>query len=210
MAGLRPGLPVLPARMCSLPIDERGYPVPWFVAWLDGKPDFRIIDPHKLHMAMVRGACWVCGEKVGKYKTFVIGPMCAVNRTSSEPPCHLDCAIFAATACPFLRLPNAQRREANLPDAVEDPAGIMLRRNPGVTLLWTTYSYRRVRVENGILFSIGDPVQLRWYCQARPATRQEILDSIDSGMPALREIAEGAMELEDLQKKYDAVVAMLA
>jgi len=27
-----------------LPIDpDRGYPVPWFVAWVNGKPDFRVI-----------------------------------------------------------------------------------------------------------------------------------------------------------------------
>jgi hypothetical protein len=38
---LRPELTELPLRMRGLPLDERGYPVPWFVAWIDGKPEFR-------------------------------------------------------------------------------------------------------------------------------------------------------------------------
>jgi len=29
---LRPNLPPLPDRMKALPIDRRGFPVPWFVA----------------------------------------------------------------------------------------------------------------------------------------------------------------------------------
>jgi len=187
---LREGLPELPQRMRSLPVDARGYPVPWFVAWVDGQPDFRIADSQKIDLALRRGCCFVCGEPVGKYKTFVIGPMCAVNRTTSEPPCHKDCAVFSATACPFLRLPRAQRRDANIPQGIQDPAGFMIPRNPGVTLLWTTLSYKRMRVDNGLLFRLGDPVEMQWYSQTRAATRAEILESIDSGMPILRQFAE--------------------
>lgn len=36
---LRADLPPLPPRMQRLPVDERGYPVSFFVAWPDGKPD---------------------------------------------------------------------------------------------------------------------------------------------------------------------------
>jgi hypothetical protein len=34
----------MPARFARLPADERGYPVPKFVEWIDGKPDFRCVD----------------------------------------------------------------------------------------------------------------------------------------------------------------------
>jgi len=38
MTALRESLPSLPLAMRGLPRDHRGYPVPWFVAWVDGKP----------------------------------------------------------------------------------------------------------------------------------------------------------------------------
>jgi hypothetical protein len=44
-------LPPPPSRMKVLKLDERGFPVPWFVHWEDGKPDFRIISPGKLWTA---------------------------------------------------------------------------------------------------------------------------------------------------------------
>jgi hypothetical protein len=34
-------LPPMPDSIAKLPRDERGYPVPWFVAWVNGKADFR-------------------------------------------------------------------------------------------------------------------------------------------------------------------------
>lgn len=176
--------------MADLPLDERGYPVPWFVAWIDGKPDFRVADSFKMREAMAGQLCWVCGQRVGRVKTFVIGPMCAVNRVSAEPPCHEECATFSATGCPFLRLPKAQRREANIPDGVHDPAGTMITRNPGVTLLWSTTHYTIFRAQGGHLFRIGDPVGVAWYCEARRATRSEVMNSITSGLPLLEEIAD--------------------
>ncbi len=186
----REGLPEVPERMRHLPVDDRQYPVPYFVAWVNGKPEFRIADNQKWIKCVRNRHCWVCGEVVGTHMTFVIGPMCAVNRTTSEPPCHLDCAIFSAIACPFLTLPKAQRRDANMPADTAEPAGVMLTRNPGVTCLWTTRSYKIFQAGNGPLFQIGEPTWVRWYSQKRAATRTEVLASIDSGMPALREMAD--------------------
>lgn len=47
----------LPARMRDLPIDDRGYPVPWFVAWVDGKPEFRAMDQEKFIRALREKLC---------------------------------------------------------------------------------------------------------------------------------------------------------
>jgi hypothetical protein len=208
---LRDNLPELPPRMRALPIDERGYPVPWFVAWINGKPDFRVADQEKAQKARYFGHCWVCGNQVGKFKTFVIGPMCAVNRTTAEPPCHLDCATFSATACPFLTLPKAQRRDANMPADYSDPAGIMIERNPGVTCLWTTLSYSLWNAGNGLLYELSEPTNLAFYTQKRIATREEVLASIDSGMPILRELAEreGEAASAELQRRYKAMLMLL-
>jgi hypothetical protein len=187
---LRPELPPLPLHMKHLPVDDRGYPIPWFVAYVDGKPDFRIMDTAKL-ARVLKGdkRCWVCGEKLPNRFAFTVGPMCAVNRISSEPPSHRECAWFAAIACPFLSRPRMHRREAGLPD-VGPAAGLMIDRNPGVALVWVTRSYQVVdtgqRNQNHWLFRMGDPVAVYCYAAGRPATTEEIRASVESGLPLLR------------------------
>jgi hypothetical protein len=201
---LRPELPPLPKWMRSLKVDSRGYPVPWFVVWLDerdqpvrpgeGTPDFRVVFPGATEQAVKHRRCWICGGPLGRYEAFVLGPMCAVNRTSAEPPSHRDCADYSARACPFLARPHARRREQGMPDEMKqaEVPGIMLKRNPGVALVWITEHgrWRRFRAHNGLLFDIGEPVETRWYAEGRPATREEVETSIESGLPSLRELAE--------------------
>jgi hypothetical protein len=186
----------MPPRIARLPRSANGYPVPWFVAWYDGVPDFRVIDREKYRPALRESRCWLCGDRLGAYKTFPIGPMCAVNRISSEPPSHLDCATYAARVCPFLARPHAKRRETGLPDH-DEAAGHGLTRNPGVILLWTTRAFERFRVDAdpaagsnpGVLFRVGDPTSLQFFAEGRPATRAEIDISITSGLPHLEAIA---------------------
>lgn len=178
----------LTERLKTLPIDSRGYPVPWFVAWIDGKPEFRAADARKWHLAIRDSLCWVCGGKMGAHKTFVIGPMCGVNRVTSEPPCHLDCAEWSARNCPFLSNPNMVRNEKNLEG--ENPGGIMIKRNPGVTLLWTTKKFTPFKVPNGHLISLGEPTTVTFYAKGKIATREEIDDAIASGCPALEAVAK--------------------
>ncbi len=184
--------PDLPARMASLPVDHRGFPVPWFVAWVDGEPQFPVADAEKIGIAIRHKKCWVCGGTLGQYGSYVVGPMCAVNRTSSEPPSHLDCAQFSARNCPFMTRPRMKRvgRE-NMPMGVQNPAGDMIERNPGVALVWTSRNGKPWKPRGGgILFNLGDPTSVEWYAQGRPATREEVLESINSGLPLLRDMAD--------------------
>lgn len=202
---LRDGLPILPPEMVNLPIDERGYPVPWFVSWIDGKPDFRVADAAKLGKAIRFHRCWICGEPLGRYRAFVIGPMCAVNRVSSEPPSHLNCALFAVHACPFMILPKTNRREANLPEGTLDPAGIFIKRNPGVMLIWVTREYEVTRRPDGVLFRLGEPHATLWHTHGRRATREEAREAVDSGLPVLRELAAAENALPALERMVEAV-----
>lgn len=188
MKTLRPGLPPLPPRIESLQVDKRGYPVPWFVQWVDGEPDFRVVDGDKFTAAIRFERCWICGGALGKYRAFLVGPMCTVNRISSEPPSHRDCAEFAVEACPFLANPEMRRRENGLPEGVTDSAGIMITRNPGVTALWITKGYRVFQPgvgQPGYLVEMGSPLEVVWYARGRAATRKEILDAFEAGLPAL-------------------------
>jgi hypothetical protein len=190
---LRPELPPLPPRLAALPIDGRGYPVPFFVAWPNGVPDHRIMDPAKWVRCVTEGLCWLCGQALGIPVTFAIGPMCAVNRISSEPPQHRECAEYAVVACPFLSRPHAHRREAGKPATVQSPGGTMIGRNPGVILLWTTKAYRVVGDgKGGRLIEVGTPIDLAAYTEGRRATWPEVDASIESGLPFLLRTLSGS------------------
>jgi hypothetical protein len=199
---LRPDLPPLPARIVALPVDVRGYPVPYFVAWREGRPEFRAMDPLKLRSALQQGLCWVCGQPLGRHLVYVVGPMCVVNRISSEPACHLDCAEFSVRACPFLTKPHMVRRENDTEGFVPGP-GAMILRNPGVTALYTTRGYHLVRdAGGGVLVQLGEPERVSWWKEGRPATRAECVEcveSIESGLPTLveAEIAAGSPQSPD-------------
>ncbi|TCK36682.1 hypothetical protein B0G84_5695 [Paraburkholderia sp. BL8N3] len=179
----------IPERIKQLPVNDKGYPVPYFVAWIDGKPDFRVVEPNRIRDAVRFNRCWICGQTLGSYRAFVLGPMCVITRVSAEPPSHAECAQFAVSVCPFLVQPKAVRRDANLPE-VSAPAGVMLTRNPGAAVVWVTKRYKLARVDNGLLFRLGDPEAFEWYTLGRPASRSEALDAVNSGLPALQEIAQ--------------------
>lgn len=199
---LRRGLPPLPTRISKLPLDPRGYPIPWFVAEVDGKRDFRVADGAKRAIAVNKRLCWLCGEPLGRYLAFVIGPMCVVNRNTSEPPCHRDCAEFAAQACPFLILPRAEYRRANLPDNVtQQPHSIA--GNPGACAIYITESFRPYRTGGSWLISLGEPTSVLWYCEGKSATRAQILDSFERRLPALQTMAaEQGAEAEAALASY--------
>ena len=87
----------MPPAVAALPRNAQGYPIPWFVATLsDGSRDFRVASGERWHDAVRFNKCWVCGRTYGRFMSFLIGPMCAVNRITAEPPCHYDCAVYAA------------------------------------------------------------------------------------------------------------------
>ena len=192
MSTMRPELTDSPPRIAKLPLDRRGYPVPWFVPMVNGEPEFRAMDPAKFRQALQERRCWVCGEPLGAYLAFVIGPMCAITRTTAEPPTHRDCARWSAVNCPFLSRPHMVRREDAFTDAhLANVAGIGLRRNPGVALIWVTRTFSVFRDDKGWpLLRVGDPTAVEWWCEGRAATRAEVQASVASGLPSLLALAE--------------------
>jgi len=202
----------MPVMIARLPRNKANYPVPWFVWWNDeGVPDFRVVKPGAVPQALALRLCWICGHAFlpRENRAFTIGPMCAVNRISAEPPSHYGCAVFAATRCPFLIRPQMTRRERHMPAEAVPPAGFSIRRNPGVALVWVTvhkgwHAFRDG--DGGILFDVGEPRRVRWYAEGRAATRAEVLASIESGLPLLLDAAgaggaEAVNELEAMRQR---------
>ncbi len=199
----------MPPRIAALP-RLRGFPVPWFVDKVDGEYDFRVMDKRKLVLAVTEGLCWVCGGKLGRHRSFVIGPMCGVNRTNAEPPSHTECARYSALACPFLSRPHMKRRdhEKLVERHGDTQAGEAILRNPGCCAVWTVksaatkgstgYSCFRDH-KGGLLFDIGEPLSVEWYAQGRAATRAEVMESIRTGEPLLR----AACDTEETPEKRE-------
>ena len=204
---LRTELEPLPEHMLQLPV-HRGYPVPWFVQWLrddagEPFPEFRAMSPSRWAQAIKHKLCWVCGQHLGSYLAFVIGPMCGLTRTTSEPPCHLDCALWSARNCPFLSRPEMTRRDIkNDYEDVCQPAGNPIERNPGVTLVWTCRDFEVFSDgKGGPLIHIGNPCAASFFARGRPATRSEIEESINTGIPLLLAAEPAPDAAEELQRR---------
>ncbi len=204
--------------MAELPFDERGFPIPWFVAYIEGKPEFRAMDHDKFVKAIREKRCWVCGQTMGIYVCFVAGPMCGINRTSSEPPSHLECGRWSAVNCPFLSNPRMVRREDEAINNTllrDSAAGYAIARNPGVAMLWITRQfevYSDGLGKGGKLIQMGEPESVEWYAEGRAATRAEVMASIESGLPNLEALArqeKGGIEaLEGYKKRFEKWIPM--
>jgi hypothetical protein len=218
----------MPDRIRRLPISPTGFPVPWFVAWFVdggqceagvGAPDFRVIAPGKMRRAFKEHRCWVCGGLLGAFKASVIGPMCSINRVISEPPSHKECAIYAARVCPFLANPAMRRNErglyedGKLVDGFTPAAGEHILRNPGAVCVWITRASPKPfqTPDGGVLFRLPPPTETLWFAEGRPATREEVLRSIESGYPTLEKIAakDGVEAERQLEKMCKAAMALV-
>jgi hypothetical protein len=210
----------LPARMRGLKRDHRGFVVPYFVSWFEagvevepgrGTPDFRVLSPARMARCKRERRCWLCGAPMGRYLAFAIGPMCAITRTTLEPPGHYECAHYSVRVCPFLSRPRMRRNDVDMPEGHWSP-GLVVPRNPGVTALWITRGYSTFRVDGnaeagiaaGELITVGDPERVEWWREGRRATRAEVMESITSGLPLLREAADkqGERTRRDLEEFY--------
>ena len=85
------------------------------------------------------------------------------------------------------------RREDEFTDACQgNTAGLPIPRNPGVAMLWPTMSYKPFDDGQGrTLLEMGSPVaRIEWYAEGRPATREEVLWSVTTGLPHLHDACE--------------------
>lgn len=175
----------IPPEMGVRPIDHRGFPVPWFVTEKheDGRWNFNVVTSERVSQAITKRLCWVSGEPLGSFGSFVIGPMCVVNRVAADPPARKFIAEWSAQVCPFLSRPLAKRPE--VPD-VHDTPGHMVTDNPGMCAVWTTKTWTRDR--HGLI-RMGEPHSVTWWREGRRATQEEIDTIFAERVEKLLEIA---------------------
>lgn len=134
----------VPARMAHLPTDplHGDLPVPYFVGSVRDqsgvmRPDFRCVETGARERCDAGALCWICGLPLEREFACVTGPMCLINRISSEPVSHLECARYAVAACPFIATPGRKRRDKDYPPGVKPPPAPESHnpRNPGAALV---------------------------------------------------------------------------
>ena len=200
----------LPKYMHGMALTDNGYPALFFAKIIDGKPDIRVIDPAKVVASIKEKRCWLCGKPLGVHLAFVIMPISAVTRSTGEPPSHLDCALYAMRACPFLTRPFMRRRHAGMPEGIGAPGHVQMS-NPGASVLWVTRSYRPFPGPNGgILISVGPPDRVDWWAEGRLATRAEVDSAMEMSLPELYALCEKDRDPADSRRALDRQVALLA
>lgn len=189
------GIPV-PRQMKRLPFDERtGFHVPWFVAWMEQAngtmaPDFRVIREAGREDAYQHGLCWVCGKPLGDMRAWAIGPMCGINRVTSEPASHGACARYAVKVCPFMITPARKRNYKALPDDLHEPDGLHVPGNPGAYLLWYSRTCEQLirLADGGFLFGLPEPEKTEWYARGAIIDEKEAFEPFTNGARRLIEI----------------------
>jgi hypothetical protein len=91
--------------------------------------------------------------------------------------------------CPFLTKPMAKRRDlGDIENKHVD--GKMIERNPGVSMIWECTDYKPFRTGDGWLITVGNPINVTAWREGRHATREELFESVASGLPLLYAEAE--------------------
>ncbi|MFN9925388.1 MAG: hypothetical protein ACK53I_00440 [Phenylobacterium sp.] len=205
--------PNAPPAIARLPVDHRGFPVPFFAARIHGKPDHRVVDPTRVGPAIARNLCWICADPLSDDRAYVMGPLAAFNRVTAEPAGHWDCGCFAASACPFLTQPRMRRSHKGL-EAVElTPPGGMVQHNPGVCVVWATTDFKPTLHRDGKtrLFALGEPTRVAWYAEGRAATRSEVTDALEDIFADYRpKVAAAGPEAKEQFAAYQARILALA
>ncbi len=197
--------PNAPLRIGRLSVDHRGIPVPWFVSWRDGKPLFPVIDGAKLTVAWSDELCWVCGEKLGSYRAWVMGPMSVIEGATPEPPSHKECAEFSACNCPHLSTHTAKYSEKYSDSPNYVPQENISKIRSCVTAIWTTKRRGATPFQagKGLLFALENPTRIEWYAHGRAATSCEIQDAIAIVLPTLKRTAEAQGRKAEFERRLE-------
>jgi hypothetical protein len=118
----------VPWRMAHLPLDGRGYPIPYTVLVKDGRPHFTINVEERRLRCLASNLCPICGLRLLRGRWFVGGPLSAIHRDGAynDPPMHDECAHYALQVCPWLAAPSYSRRIEDATLKPESRGGLLL------------------------------------------------------------------------------------
>lgn len=152
----------MPPQIAALPRHESGYPIPYFVAWVDGRPDLKLLDQAKQIRCAKFRLCGICGQPVGYWIAFIGGPLTVANRVCTDPGMHEECARYAIAVCPFMARPNARRAAHHHPLSEAGPGHVAER--PERTALYITRQYTPFTPDSrNILLRLAPAKRIEWF-----------------------------------------------
>jgi hypothetical protein len=109
----------IPDQMKGLPLDKRGFPIPFIVARDNaGLPLFTVNDDRLTTRCIAESLCGICGlELTYGDLWWVGGPLSAFHPGGCyvDGPMHAECSTYALMACPHLAAPKYTKRLDALP-----------------------------------------------------------------------------------------------
>jgi hypothetical protein len=107
-----------------------------------------------------------------------------------------------------------KRREDEIIEQVEQSghqSGIMIKRNPCLIAVWTTILPVKLFKDpaGGQLFNVGEPSSVTWWKEGRHASRSEVMESITTGIPILRQYCDTPSDHYELGRKTGEALKLL-
>lgn len=139
----------IPSFLKHPKVNKNGFPIPFFVGYVDGKPDFRLLDAKKQMYCIEQKLCAICGKKLIKHSYyFISGPNGYTNKISTDPAMHRACAEYSLNVCPHLHIEKTTRRETGIEHLKQEQGAIMLDKPP-MLLLVKADNFSKVRHPDG-------------------------------------------------------------
>jgi hypothetical protein len=134
-----------------------GYPVPFVQIWIDGKPDFRVIDPEKVRQCVNKKLCAICGVKLGEFCFFIGSDLCKANHLFTDPAMHGPCAEFATRSCAFLSGKKPEYSNRPVAESVVRVEEMAASTRPKNMYVFTTRTkkFKFVKVEDSLMIQAG-------------------------------------------------------
>ncbi|GCD54043.1 hypothetical protein NBRC3188_2740 [Acetobacter pasteurianus NBRC 3188] len=76
----------IPSRMLNLRRLNSGLPIPKFATWEEDKPNLTVMNRDFFGTALRNKLCWICGQKMGRFASFVGGPKSTASKCFVDPP----------------------------------------------------------------------------------------------------------------------------
>ncbi|GLH30150.1 hypothetical protein WSS15_28000 [Acetobacter pasteurianus] len=175
----------IPSRMLNLRRLNSGLPIPKFATWEGDKPNLTVMNRDFFGTALRNKLCWICGQKMGRFASFVGGPKSTASKCFVEPPMHRDCAEFAMQVCPYLVTGNNERKNKLTPleekqhrSAGTDPD------NPIIFGMSISNDWHFISGEN--CFFLKNVAEVIWWKHGKLASSKEAEKAVLEGEQAVQ------------------------
>ena len=158
----------IPTRLQGFPL-YKGYLV-HFTVWVsdDGTPDFRVVHEANRRECMIRKLCTLCGQTLEQPLVFIGSPKSVENRIFVDGPMHKECAVYAASVCPYLADANYQARSLESSEKKISKSGTSsvylacIPGRPDKMALYYTDGYLLFQNQGGIYYHSHAPLKVDW------------------------------------------------